>query len=682
MFHGRTRGRGVRARAVFLAVAALGALAAGLAFVWPARVACGGAWPAPLDDVYIHANFALATASGHPFEWIAGQGYSSGETAPLYPFLLAPGFWLGLRDESVVAFAFALAVGALAVACARLRALQGMGSAVALAGGLTWVSVGALSFTWFSGMESTAFFAATLAALGWAEAARSARRGRTGAASRAGRWGAAMVALRPEGLLLVGLFALLAARGARSRSAWPALLRVALPAGLIQAAVLLANRALTGDFASAGARLKLLASNPYLDDVARTKEVVLNLLSFKWKVLDTDLGPAALSLLAALIGLGALRARTRHATLVCVLGALGFAMLVSLNGAARYQGFRYYAPALGLALTAGALGAAELGRLARSRALAAGVLVVFAILTGTRAATARRFFAQASENVHLQQVAMGKKLGRELPPDAIVLVGDAGAIPFFSQRRSVDALGLGGYGRLPFVRAAIQGEGAMLEQLERLPPSARPTHFALYPSWFPLTTNLLGRELDHVTIENNVICGSPTKVLYAADYAPFGEGDDHDLGFPPVALTGPVDSLDVADVQSEEAHALVAPTPNGGYVGARVARLESPALPLGAQRFDAGRSLSPGRALSFVARGLGPRGARRLVVRGDDDGLDLLVRVPAGECALRAAPRREHFTHASCGLQLGDGDVVSLTARGVEARIYHVWLAADDAQAR
>lgn len=676
MTHGRST------RATFLAVAAAGALAAGLAFVWPAWVACG-AWPAPLDDVYIHANFARATASGHPFEWIAGQGYSSGETAPLYPFLLAPAFWLGLRGEAVVAFAFGLAIAALATACLELRGLQRQGGALALAGGLTWVSVGALAFTWFSGMEAAAFFAATVASLGSAEAARSAPRGRSRAASRAGLWGAAMVALRPEGLLLVGLFALLAARGARSRSPWPPLLRVALPAALVQAAVLLANRALTGDFASAGARLKLLASNPYLDDVARTKEVVMNLLSFKWKVLDTDLGPYALSLLAALVLLGVVRRRTRHPTLACVVGALGFSLLVSLNGAARYQGFRYYAPALGLALIAGALGAAELARLARSRAVGVASLVALALLTGARTGPARRFFAQASENVHLQQVAMGKQLARELPADAIVLVGDAGAIPFFSGRRSVDALGLGGYARLPFVRAAVLGEGAMLEQLERLPTADRPTHFALYPTWFPLATGLFGRELAHVTIENNVICGSPTKVLYAADYAPFGGGDDRDLGWPPVTLRAPIDSLDVADVVSEEAHALVAPTPNGGYVGARVARLTGPGLPPAARRFDAGRTLAPGRVLSFVARGLGAPDARELVVRGDDDGLDLHVSAPGGECELRAERRAGEFTHASCdGLRVGDGDTVSLTARGREARVYHVWLAGERPQRR
>ena len=51
-----------------------------------------GDWSAPLDDVFIHFDFARATARGHPFQWSAGNGYSSGGTSLLYPFVLA--FWV------------------------------------------------------------------------------------------------------------------------------------------------------------------------------------------------------------------------------------------------------------------------------------------------------------------------------------------------------------------------------------------------------------------------------------------------------------------------------------------------------------------------------------------------------------------------------------------------------------
>ena len=50
----------------------------------------GGEWSAPLDDVFIHFDYARATALGHPFEWTVGNGYSSGNTSLTYPFVLAP----------------------------------------------------------------------------------------------------------------------------------------------------------------------------------------------------------------------------------------------------------------------------------------------------------------------------------------------------------------------------------------------------------------------------------------------------------------------------------------------------------------------------------------------------------------------------------------------------------------
>src|SRR6516162_8989001 len=67
------------------------------AFWIPAFRATDGEWPIPLDDVFIHFDFARSLAMGHPFEWIPGQGYSSGETAPLWALVLAPGWLIGFR---------------------------------------------------------------------------------------------------------------------------------------------------------------------------------------------------------------------------------------------------------------------------------------------------------------------------------------------------------------------------------------------------------------------------------------------------------------------------------------------------------------------------------------------------------------------------------------------------------
>ena len=60
----------------------------------------GGEWSAPLDDVFIHFDYARAAAEGHPFEWFAGNGYSSGNTSLLYPFVLAVGYLAGFHGAA------------------------------------------------------------------------------------------------------------------------------------------------------------------------------------------------------------------------------------------------------------------------------------------------------------------------------------------------------------------------------------------------------------------------------------------------------------------------------------------------------------------------------------------------------------------------------------------------------
>src|SRR5215471_8569268 len=65
----------------------------------------GGEWSAPLDDVFIHFDYARATALGHPFEWVVGNGYSSGNTSLSYPFVLAFGWLVGFRDARLMVWA-------------------------------------------------------------------------------------------------------------------------------------------------------------------------------------------------------------------------------------------------------------------------------------------------------------------------------------------------------------------------------------------------------------------------------------------------------------------------------------------------------------------------------------------------------------------------------------------------
>src|SRR3954462_6935314 len=92
-------------RAFYLIFAAWTTLAAARAFYGYMLVQTGGEWSAPLDDVFIHFDNARATARGYPFEWSVGNGYSSGNTSLLYPFVLAAGYKVGFRGASLMIWA-------------------------------------------------------------------------------------------------------------------------------------------------------------------------------------------------------------------------------------------------------------------------------------------------------------------------------------------------------------------------------------------------------------------------------------------------------------------------------------------------------------------------------------------------------------------------------------------------
>ena len=644
-------------------------LGSAIAFYGPALRATGGDWPAPLDDVLIHFDFARAAAEGHPFEWIAGQGYSSGETSPLYPFVLAVGYLAGFRGLWLGAWAAIVACVSLVVVMRSLRTLVAPSPWwVSWLGAAMAVCVGVLDWTWFSGMEVALLGAILARALCAARRARDAPpTTRRRAQWICGLWGALLVATRPESAVLVAVFAVIVLRRAGAQSALGAMARVAAPGAVVTLAVLLANKALTGDTMSAGAVLKLLSGNPFLTDVGRAREVLINVVTLHYKVTRAQLSvfPALWPLFPLLALAGLARRQTRALTLGCITGALGWALLVSWNGAARYQNFRYYMPALALVLFAGALGLAALAKSRRLAPLGAALGIAAIALALPRWKNQIAFFRDASANVHDQQIEVGRRIALGTPPGARVLVGDAGAIPYASRRHAIDALGLGGYLRMPFARAAQHGEAATMELIERLPPEERPAYLALYPNWFPAITRTFGREIDRVVLTNNVICGGTTKAIYVADWSALGARDP----------LGPGDALDVADVLSEEEHGYVSPAPEGGWTRLDVKLVER------VPRFDAGRIIPEGQRESFVVQ----RGTelpatitvRTDAVRGDVD-VEITRRgtlvARARFLAEPAAPGQWVLLRAALGKAIAPGDRVAILATRGEYRDFHVWI--------
>ena len=117
-------------------------------------------WSAPLDDVFIHFDFARSAARGFPFEWIDGNGYSSGGTSLLYPLVLALGLRIGFYGLSLMHFAAIVAATSVFGLLLGLRlCFRDLPRITSYFLPFGLLSVGALNWSLFSGME-VAFFLA------------------------------------------------------------------------------------------------------------------------------------------------------------------------------------------------------------------------------------------------------------------------------------------------------------------------------------------------------------------------------------------------------------------------------------------------------------------------------------------------------------------------------------------
>ena len=703
---------------LYVAWAAFCTLASARAFYGYMLKQTGGEWSAPLDDVFIHFDYARATALGHPFEWTVGNGYSSGNTSLTYPFALALGWLVGFKERSLMVWAALLAATCVfgVLLAARHLFLEskrddwGRVSSYLLPP--VFLGVGALDWSLWSGME-VSFFLATwaIALMAWLKLEGDARADTPPSRINVHAWwlgmaGALLVTTRPEASATIGIFGLATAHAHRregARRIIGLLVRIGLPATFALTLQAAANKALTGEWSANGAIVKLALNNPYmtsaekLDDyVGNVKYAALRNLDYHFAHIEGETMSALLPSLPASWGemsflvylartawwagivplaLGVLPlafARTRRIALVLWSQIVAWVAIVALNGQVRWQNERYVMPAVAWLMILVALGvsvtvrrrARTHGRGARARpGLVATVLLgalmvqVIGVLTrpagaqpefrlswllalagGAFAALVLRpwalrsavvalavlfawdhqipkmrdqkwFFGRASRNIRDQHLTLGKYLG-ELEPRR-VLVGDAGAILYESDRPGLDIIGLGGYRALPFARAGVHGLPATLELLERLPETDKPDVLAIFPTWFGVLPVWFSKDvMRRFPVEGNVICGGYEHVVYRADWHVLGTGDR--LRFMPADDSRVVAQLDVADLVSEHASTYLFERPANGWTDMRV--LPDP-VDTRRDMFDAGRRIAVGKHESWVARGAAPASAAHLVVR-------------------------------------------------------------------
>jgi hypothetical protein len=738
-----------------------------------------GEWSAPLDDVFIHFDYARATALGHPFEWTIGNGYSSGNTSLTYPFVLAAGWLVGFTGRELMQWAAlvaALCVFGTLLAARRLFIEDKQDDWGRLSSYLlppVFLGIGALDWSLWSGME-VSFFLATwaMALVAWRRVEADARTSHGSKHVAAHAWwlglaGALLVTTRPEASATIGIFGIAAALAHR-RFGWARmagiLVRVALPAVLLLALQAFANKHYTGEWTANGAIVKLAVNNPYMTDadklddwIGNAKYAALRNLDYHFAHIEgehlNELVPTAWAPKNPLVhlartawwagvvpvALGMLPLafpRTRRIAIVMWAQIIGWVAIVALNGQVRWQNERYVMPAVAWLLILAALGVSVSCR-ARAKLhgrggraypgvlsmIVIGALVVQVIGVLTRPAGSNAefrlpwllalsgglvgalllhlraarvvivglavvfvwdhqipkmrdqkwFFGRASRNIRDQHLTLGKFLAKLKPKR--VLVGDAGAILYESDRPGLDIIGLGGYHGLPFARAGVHGLPATLELVERIPDADRPDVLAIFPTWWGVlpvwfASDVMGR----FPVEGNVICGGYEHVVYKADWHVLGTGD-RIRGIPQgdsLVRT----SVDVADLVSEQQHGYRFDQPSNGWTDMRI--LPDPA-DLKQDMFDAGRRIAVGRSESFVARGLAPGVPAHLVVRvAPESKTHVRVRIQgidAGALDLERTAGWVEVPLAIAAERVVDGMIVVLTNEGPGDFVdFHDWL--------
>jgi hypothetical protein len=490
----------------------------------------GGRWGFPLDDTWIHLQYARNIAAGGGFSFNAGQP-SPGSTAPLWTLCAAALHllpWSVLYSVKVCGVFLLWLGGILTVCLARSLAVE---RNWALLGGLVVVWTPRLLWGSLSGMEVVLYMVLATAGL-WRHIESLATKP---SLLGSGLLGLAALA-RPECLLL---FPLTLVDRWRYERNWQEIGRLyskhILLIGALFAPFVWFNYSTIGKpfpntyYAKVGG-FGLLGALEALDVGRIVKTLLLYPMLQAQELLQFSAeNNVILTCLASLGLVHMLRSQEKGRaalTWIIPLVLLSFPIvrgaLAPFKGAV-FQHGRYAAHLAPLLVVAGLVGAKvalaqlqagrdalQVRRLQRWGGALVAVLVVLNLLVIDLKYA--RTYAWNVDNINDMHVEMGKWLQQNTAADAVIATHDVGAIGYFSQRRLLDTAGLVTPGVLQYLQPGVVADEGVLRYLQR----EKPDYLVILPNWYPqLAQNTEFFEpIYAITLQNNTIAAGSRMVVY------------------------------------------------------------------------------------------------------------------------------------------------------------------------
>ncbi len=452
----------------------------------------------PLDDVYIHFQYAKQIANGQPYIYNPGDPPTSGATSFIYPWLLALGYWLGFTGLNLGWWALLLGAVALLISlnalywlCLALGLPRSLSLFTALVFGLT----GTFAWHFMSGMETGLMVAFTLLTL-----LMVVQRNLWGFALA----GSLLAITRPEGSIMAAIASLLMLpRLWRHVARRWYLLVVFLPVVAIFAQPAL-NYLITGTVVASGSQAKsVFGSIPF--DLGAVVSRIIRQFSRMWLEFITGYSPLQgwyLPPLSGLLGvLGAVLLLFRREWRSVGLALLGWFVVVSGAISTLDTTFwhfkRYQVPLMALFLPLAVYAIFTIVRFVQRRDAIISIrtneqisiqrvpaiyktniskahtyTIIIAIMLSV--AFLLPLFAQFVHYhaanvgyVQAQPLQMARWLAANTPEDATVAVHDVGVMRYIGERRTLDIVGLTTASAAQYWR---NGPGAVAEFIMREQP--------------------------------------------------------------------------------------------------------------------------------------------------------------------------------------------------------------------